>query len=705
MELNDKQLEAVQTDNQYNLLLAGAGSGKTKTLTSRIVHLIENCYTSPYNILAVTFTNKAANEMKERVNSRIKLRTNPLIKTFHGFGAFILRVDGFAVNRDKNFQIYDDKESDKVLNQVLKKFGIDKKQIYHVKNWISKYKQSLENYDKMKYKNLQYREIYSSYNKALEEANCFDFEDLILQPVNIFNKYPEIRQKYSERFTHILIDEYQDTNFSQYSLIKSLCSLKTNLMVVGDEDQSIYKFRGADISIILNFKNDFDGSAVIRLEQNYRSTGNILELANSVIQNNTNRLGKNLFTTFGDGEKAILFDAYDNEQETQKIIHFIKSLELEFSETAVLYRTNSQSRVFETLFTTFKIPYQIVGSTAFFDREEIKDIFGILKWILNPKDKLSFERFVNKPHRGIGAKALETFYQESLCYNQDLFKTLMGLDKISLTKKAKEGFLDLKNTFENIYTLLNEKTIPQLIDYFLTKLGLDEYYQEVDYQEQTDKIDNIKELVSTIKNIEKGEENLLNFLEEYSLSASTLREKNEKEEIENTNKVKLMTIHNAKGLEFDNVFICGAEDGIFPHSNSIYEDDGIEEERRLFYVAITRAKKRLFISFCKTRSLFYGDYEFQTPSRFLSELKNECLDLQSLSKEAAKKIGLFENNKKNKNNFKVGDKIKHKKYGGGKVLERAEKNGKTLIKIDFYDYGEMEFIAEYESKKMEKSDG
>ncbi|HOV12980.1 MAG TPA: 3'-5' exonuclease [Spirochaetota bacterium] len=702
MELNERQKEAVETPNQYNLLLAGAGSGKTKTLTSRIIHLIKNCGINPYNILAVTFTNKAANEMKERVNSQLNLRSSVVIKTFHSFGAYVLRVDGFAVNRDKNFQIYDDKDSDKILLEILKKFDMDKKQLYNVKNWISKYKQSLENYNKMKYKDEKYKSIYHSYNEALEKANCFDFEDLILQPVNIFCKYPEIRDKYRNRFTHILIDEYQDTNFSQYSLIKSLCDEKTNLMVVGDEDQSIYKFRGADIEIILNFQKDFDNSKIIRLEQNYRSTGNILNLANEVIQNNTNRIGKNLFTNDGDGEKVILFDAYNNEEEAQRVIKFIKDLDLAFGETVVLYRTNSQSRVFETLFTTFNIPYQVVGSMAFFDREEIKDIFSILKWILNPKDKLAFERFVNKPVRGIGNVALQKFFEESLKYNQDLFKTILNIENIDFTKKTKNGFLELKKVFENKETLIDEKTIVELIKYFLENLGLEEYYKTIDTKERSDKIDNIRELLTTIKSVEKGRENLLKFLEEYSLSASTL--KNEKDE-EDNNKVKLMTIHNAKGLEFENVFICGLEDGLFPHGNSIYEEDGIEEERRLFYVAITRAKKRLFISYCNIRNTFYGDYEYQTPSRFLRELKIEYLELQYLSNSGIKRIGLTLKKDKKTNNFDKGDKIKHKKYGNGKILEVISKGEKTLLKIDFYDHGEMEFISEYESKKMEKIDG
>ena len=406
----------------------------------------------------------------------------------------------------------------------------------------------------MDYQDPVYLKIYDEYNEALKEQNCFDFEDLIVEPVKILNNQKEIRERYQNRYTDILIDEYQDTNYSQYMLVKLLCGDETRLMVVGDEDQSIYKFRGADVGIILSFQNDFKDSRIVRLEQNYRSTGNILSLANNVIQNNTNRLGKNLFTKDGDGNKVVLFDNFDNEAEARRIIGFIKDQNLNYGETVILYRTNSQSRIFEVQFTAFDIPYQVVGSMAFFDREEIKDTFAILKWIVNPKDRLSFERFANKPTRGLGDKAMSLFYEESIKFGGDLFQTLLSADSIKLSKKAKEGLLFLKKIFQDKEEKVNKLTIVELIGYYLKELGLYDHYRIFDIKENSEKIDNIRELVTTVKSEDKGIDNLLKFLEEYSLSATTLKSQDEED---SKNRVKLMTVHNAKGLEFDNVFICG----------------------------------------------------------------------------------------------------------------------------------------------------
>ncbi|OHD05404.1 MAG: hypothetical protein A2086_13670 [Spirochaetes bacterium GWD1_27_9] len=698
--LNEKQKQAVLSESQFSLVLAGAGSGKTKTLTTRIIYLIEELYVNPRNILAVTFTNKAANEMKERVCSYSQKDLPLTVKTFHSFGAYILRLEASLAERNQYFQIYDDDDSKKLISEIIKKFDIAKSNLGTIKSWISKYKQCLEDYSKMEYKDQTYLEIYKRYNKALKDANCFDFEDLLLQPVKIFSNYEEVLKKYQRHYQYILIDEYQDTNLSQYQLIKYLVGQNNSLMVVGDEDQSIYRFRGADVSIILNFTEDFFGGEVIKLEENYRSTSNILNLANSVISNNKFRLGKELFTKGLDGDKIILFDCYDEEDEARKIISLILGEHLTYKDTAILYRINNQSRAFESILNKNKIPYTVVGSIAFYEREEIKDAISILKWLVNPQDKIAFERFVNKPVKGIGEKALVHFYEESQNFNNDLFVTMQNIDSVkNLTKKTKDGFIKIYEVFKDKESVIARKTVDELIDYYLDNLGLTEYFKTKDEKENTDKIANIKEFISSIKYKTSGLDTLLLFLEEFSLSASTLKDNGQ-----NTGTVKLMTVHNAKGLEFENIFVSGMESDIFPHRNSIHDEEGLEEERRLFYVAMTRAKRKLFISFCNNRNSF-GYMEQKDPSKFLYELKIDYLELKYLSKSAINTLG-FKGNKTlstnflKKINFQIGDFVRHKDYGTGKIINIKEKNGKNLVTVDFLDYSLMDFVLEF--TKLEK---
>jgi DNA helicase II / ATP-dependent DNA helicase PcrA len=692
--LNPEQLEAVKIKSQYSLLLAGAGSGKTKTLTTRIVYLINELKVNPRRILAVTFTNKAANEMKERAISYSEECRDVMIKTFHSFGAYVLRMEHSSAERNNNFQIYDDDDSRKLLLSILKKYGLAKAVLSSFKRWVSNYKQNLEDYSKMDIKDDGYLEMYNLYNKLLREANCFDFEDLILEPVKLFSRYPEILFKYNRRFQYILIDEYQDTNQVQYELIKLLCRDNANLMVVGDEDQSIYRFRGADVNIILNFPKDFDTARVIRLEENYRSTSNILNIANNVIKNNEKRLGKNLFTKGNEGEKVILFRAYNEFDEAEKITNIILDNDFAYNETTVLYRTNYQSRAFETVFSRNKIPYIVIGSVAFFEREEIKDSIAVMKWLVNPNDKIAFERFANKPARGLGDKTLQVFYEKALFFDNDLFKTLENVSSTkTFSKKINEGFDLLWNVFKDKTEVIEEKPVSELLIYYLDELGLLEYFQKEDEKENTEKIKNIREFATSIKDKGQGMDDLLTFLEDFTLTASSLND-----EKDDSKKVKLMTIHNAKGLEFENVFIAGVENGLFPHINSL-EDDDIEEERRLFYVAITRAKKNLFISFCEFRNVF-GQEDFRGASSFISEIPKEYVELKYFSQNDTDEFGFEEIKTDKKTDFEKGDVVKHKDYGKGKILSIRLVNKKHLATVDFWDYSCMELVLEY--SKLEK---
>jgi DNA helicase II / ATP-dependent DNA helicase PcrA len=696
--LNVKQFEAVTCSSRHVLVLAGAGSGKTKTLTSRILYLINELGVHPGKILAVTFTNKAANEMKERVAGFTGRKVDVMIKTFHSFGAYILRHESQSAGRKNNFQIYDDDDSRKVILAVLKKFGYARSMANNLKRWIALFKQNLEDMSKMEFREQAYLDMYNSYNSVLNESNCFDFEDLILQPVKMFSKFPELASRYSSRFKYVLIDEYQDTNRVQYDLVNLLCSSGNNLMVVGDEDQSIYGFRGADVNIILDFNNDYEQSRVIRLEENYRSTSNILNTANNVIRNNKVRLGKNLFTKGEEGDKVVLFRAYNEYDEAEKIINFIFEKDLDYGRTAILYRTNIQSRAFESIFNSNKIPYVIVGSIAFYDREEIKDCISILKWAANPNDRIAFERFINKPARGIGDKTLQEFYKKAADFDNNLFVTLEYFNASKpFSKKVNDSFSFIWDVFKDKDVLIAEKPVSDYLYEFLERLGLLKYFKEVDEKEHSDKINNIDEFLFSIEELDKGMEELLAFLEDFTLTASSV-----KQDDDDSEKIKLMTVHNAKGLEFDNVFIAGVESGLFPHASS-YEEDNIEEERRLFYVAITRARMRLFISYCEFRNI-YGYENNRGPSEFIYELDDAYLEYKNFTSDDLNQLGFYRETVKPAKVAKIiftkGDIVRHKDYGKGKILSIKEVNGKHLANIDFWDHSCMEVIVEY--TKLEK---
>ncbi len=674
-DLNEMQKKAVTSDSKYQLIIAGAGSGKTTVLTSKIIYLIDKKKVSPYNILAVTFTNKAASEMKERVIGFLGEHTAVMVKTFHSFGTYLLRQHFELTGRSKNFQIYDTDDSTKTVRNVLLELEIDKSKSKYYYSLIQEYKQNLEDNNLIEPLELDvFKEIYRRYNEALSNYNAFDFEDLILRPIQILKNNPNIRSDIQSRFKNILVDEYQDSNYTQFVLIKILSSGENSLTVVGDDDQSIYSFRGADVNNILEFEKEFHEAEVIKLELNYRCTPQILDLANRVIGYNTMRLGKSLYTINEDGNRPELFSSSDEEEEVKLIIEKIKQNIYPYGETAILYRTNNQSRIFEQIFNKNNIPYKVIGAIRFFEREEIKDVLAMLRWLINPSDMIAFERIISKPSRGIGEKGLLEIQETAKKNKCDLFKAL----KIKATKKqtpALKEFIECFNNLEHI----DEMPISELLRHLITQSGLLKYHKTRDEKDGTDKTGNIQELVSSVSNRPGGYDNIVSYLEEVTLSGAT-------DQLTENNCIKMLTIHNAKGLEFDVVFIAGMENGVFPNQTLVTTDEDLEEERRLFYVAITRARKHLYISYANNRNI-YGRRLFQTPSILLEPFYDSEIVLQ--------------NTQINDNRTcQLGAMVIHKDYGRGKIIDITVNNNNRILKVDFFDYGEFSFIEQYANLKL-----
>ncbi len=685
--LNKEQIDAVLTESKRVLILAGAGSGKTKTITSRIIHLLKNESVPPEKILALTFTNKAAGEMKSRIESITGEVPGLLIKTFHSFGAYFLRRTAEAVGRKQNFIIYDEDDSKKIIDKVLSGFQINKSDYNKYRKWVKNFKQKIEK-DVLE-DDTQFIEVYKSYNEQLKLNNAFDFEDLILQPVKILMEKGSIYTYYRKKLQYILVDEYQDTNYTQYSLLKELTDDNSNLMVVGDEDQSIYKFRGADVNIILNFPKDYANTHIIKLEKNYRSTSNILNLANTVISHNINRLGKNLYAENGEGENVKVLENEDDYSEAQAVAHIIRRDEMAYVDTAILVRTNNQTRVFEQVFMKSGIPFKIVAGVGFYDREEIKDCLSILRWLSNNSDSVAFERFANKPSRGIGKKSLDIFLSAvAHSFDGDIMKALCLIETISgITGKALAGFKELRNVLLEKDDIVSFKYLSDSLEWFLDALRISEYFKNIDDSDGSDRIGNIRELMMTLENVDPGVESITAYLEDNALVSQT-------DQLDNSDAIKILTVHNAKGLEFSNVFICGVERDIFPHCNSVIEDeDGIEEERRLFYVAITRAKHLLYIMYANSRSI-YGVRKSTGKSLFLTQIPSDLIELIKIKKNDSMD---FENCI-----FQVGEIVRSKDYGSGRVLSLRKSGKYDLALIDFFDYSQVEVIVQF--AKLEKID-
>ena len=687
-DLNKEQQKAVIACSGPLLVLAGAGSGKTKVLTTKIAYLIDSLGVKPYNILAITFTNKAAKEMSDRLYSMIgEVSRSAQVSTFHSFGLKILRENYQSLGYFNNFIIMDSEDTLSIIKKILKELNLDTK-IYNphaIRNKISGCKNELmEPIDYEKYAASDYEKIvlkvYEIYQRTLKQNNSIDFDDLLILPIKLFRTYPDILNKYQEKYKYILIDEYQDTNEAQYILTKLISKKYRNICVVGDVDQSIYGFRGANYRNILNFEKDYPDALTIKLEQNYRSTNNILEAANSVIKNNKERKSKNLWSKKGDGDKVVYFRAFNEKDEAFYVIREIKNLlskNVNPQDIAVLYRTNAQSRILEEELLKENLAYRVVGSFYFYSRKEIKDLIAYLRLIYNDKDNISLLRVINTPKRGIGNKTVSNLINIANIENKSIYEVISS---------GKE--LEFKKIIENLKEISNNVTLTELVDKILDVTGIKEEYKNEKTLEADIRLENLEEFKSITKSFE--EKNGLISLEDFLLEISLVSDVNEYKD--DKNRISLMTVHSVKGLEFDYVFVVGLEEGIFPHINSLMDNSEVEEERRLMYVAITRAREKLYLVNAKMRTLF-GKEQANPSSRFISEIDEKLLD-KKFKEEKQQKIEKEEFFRSEDVDYNVGDYVYHEVFGQGKVVEVT----KTLVSIAFkHPYGIRKLMKNHKS--------
>ena len=705
--LNDKQAEAVLHKKGPLLVLAGAGSGKTRVLTTSIANLIDNEGIDPRNILAITFTNKAANEMKDRVASLLNMDVSHLwIGTFHSICARILRMNIEKIGYSSNFTIYDTNDQRTLIKEIIKDLGYkDEISVRDAQNLISSLKnKSISPGEFLKidgyYRNKnECYEIYRLYEKRKFEYNSLDFDDLIEKALEIFRKDQQVLEYYQKKFEYVFVDEYQDTNTSQYELIKYFAGYHNNVIVVGDADQSIYSFRGADISNILNFEKDFKDARLIKLEQNYRSTSNILDTANSLIENNIKRKDKNLWTANGSGDEVLYKNNSVESEESKFVVDEIKSLinsGYSYGDIAILYRTNAQSRPFEEALMKNLIDYKVIGGLKFYDRKEIKDLISYLKIIVNPKDDVALKRIINEPKRGIGNKSVE---QLSIIASENDISMLNLITNPDYDHLLSDRLKKLAHKFYNPLKEIFEKalnyTITDLINEVLDKSGYLKVLESSYSVEDRARIDNINEFISAASEYEENnsEDTIYDYLENLSLISDL--EKTE----DKYDSIMLMTMHAAKGLEFPVVFVVGMDEGLFPGKRSI-DEGNVEEERRLFYVAITRAREKLYLTSSQVRRA-YGKPIYYKTSRFVDEIRTNITELENKSfytfnsksferasnedymREKTRQSVLNKKLKKNENSdeiYQVGDKISHSKWGEGMIVQIKEsKDGNELV--------------------------
>ncbi|MBN1915729.1 UvrD-helicase domain-containing protein [Candidatus Dojkabacteria bacterium] len=720
-DLNPQQREATGYFDGSLLILAGAGSGKTRVLTCRIANIIEKGLASPSQILAVTFTNKAAGEMKERIFKLLKeLPESPeksgsfsfyWIGTFHSICLKILKMDGHLIGLDPKFSIYDKADQLDTVKEAMDRLFISKKEFVPnaILASISSSKNELIGFEEYStvaqgYFQETVAKIYPEYQKTLKENNAVDFDDLIMKTVQLLQKEPEVLQKYQKLFKYVLVDEYQDTNHAQYKFILLLTRKYQNIAVVGDDDQSIYKFRGATIKNILNFEKDFPNTKVIKLEQNYRSTKKILEASYGVISQNKNRKEKKLWTENIEGEKIIIYKGLDEKAESEWVSDKIRELlnqEISAENIVVLYRTNAQSRVMEEALLKVGQPYRIIGNVRFYERKEIKDIIAYLRIIYNPQDDLSFKRIVNVPRRGVGPKAVKDLENEARLKQKGLFEHLLDFnpyeESTDLEKEFKKEDNNLPPALSNFRKLLvgffieSQKTnVVELIKFVLDKTGYLEWLDDGSSENEA-RIENIKELISVATKYQSlsPEQGLAAFMDEISLIEQESIDKDLEKE-----RVTLMTIHSAKGLEFDYVFIIGMEEGLFPHSRSYADPTEMEEERRLAYVGITRARRQLFLTHTETRT-YFGSRQNNLASRFLEDIPVEIVERESYEEVLNSGFSwneIPEDAPLPAIEVQPGDRVLHPTFGKGVVLSLDSE----IIKIDFAGtIGTKELAIEY----------
>ena len=732
--LNNEQREAVFCTEGPLLMLAGAGSGKTRSLTHRIAYLIEEKGVAPWNILAITFTNKAAQEMRERVDALVGYGSEDIwISTFHATCSRILRRHIDLLGYDRNFTIYDASDQKSLMKEVLKEMKIDTKQfpersvMSEISSAKNEYKSPLDyrNEYGSNFRNQRIADIYEHYQKRLKENNALDFDDLLVKMVDLFQTNPDVLEHYQDRFQYIMVDEYQDTNTVQVLLVSLLAKKYRNLCVVGDDDQSIYKFRGANIYNILNFEKVFPDAQVIRLEQNYRSTQNILNAANGVIANNKGRKEKKLWTENQKGE-LVHFKQYDTEYDEAdgvvSRINFLAMRGVQYKDMAILYRTNAQSRIFEEKLKQKNIPYAIVRGISFYDRKEIKDLMSYLKVVDSGMDDLSVKRIINVPKRGIGQTTINRLQEFAILNQMSFLDAVFNADEIPEVARALAKLHKFADMIEEFREYASEHEISELLEHIL---DVTQYRAELEAEgtdESISRLEDIEELFNDIAYYEEEEENpnLRDFLAEkdmYTLNAGidNLEDEN--------NKVLLMTLHNAKGLEFNNVFLGGMEEGVFPGFGAMMSGDEseIEEERRLCYVGITRAKERLFLSAAKRRML-RGQTQYNRRSRFIDEIPGQYLDteqrvseqrvVKNTERPAKYQYGAKAGKPYNLSDFKVkpvgeldyqvGDRVKHIKFGVGTVQEITKGGRDFEVAVEFDRVGRKKMFASFAKLKKVK---
>ena len=746
--MNDRQAEAVQTTEGPLLIMAGAGSGKTRVLTHRIAYLIDEKMVNPWNILAITFTNKAAREMKERAYQLNPATQDCLIATFHSMCVRILRRDADHIGYNRNFTIVDPGEQRTLMKRILKSLNLDPKKWNErtILGTISNAKNDL--IDEVAYAAQagdMYTQIvakcYEAYQKELRQSEAVDFDDLIMLTLRLFDQHPDVLTYYQQKFQYIHVDEYQDTNHAQYQLVKLLASRFKNICVVGDADQSIYGWRGADMQNILDFEKDYPDAKVVLLEENYRSTKTILQAANDVIKNNRNRRPKNLWTQNVDGEEIVYYRANDEQDEAVFVAKTIEELSrkagYKHRDFAVLYRTNAQSRTIEEALLKSNIPYTMVGGTKFYSRKEIRDVIAYLNLIANLSDNISFERIINEPKRGIGPGTVEKIRDFAQMQGSSLLDASANIMLSGIKGKAAQAIWDFANLILDLREKLDQLTITELVEEVLDKTGYMTTLTNQGNLESQARIENIQEFLSVTKNFdengesvedESGVETLSRFLNDLALIADT------DDGAQETSEVTLMTLHAAKGLEFPVVFLIGMEENVFPLSRAAEDPDELEEERRLAYVGITRAEKVLFLTNANSRLLF-GRTSYNRPTRFINEISSDLLTYQGLARPAntsfkasysngggttfGKGMSLSQALQERKRQaapstltssslpfgngnqagvkesvaWSIGDIAVHKKWGEGTVLEVSGSGNTQELKINFPEVGLKKLLA------------
>jgi len=706
--LNDAQREAVTAPRRPTLVLAGAGSGKTRVLVHRIAWLISVEGLSPQQLFAVTFTNKAASEMRQRIEELLGFPTRHFwIGTFHGLAHRLLRIHWRETGLSEGFQIMDSEDQLRMIRRMLKRLGLDENE------WAPREIQWFVNAqkdealrpeqvdDEGNSGRRQMIELYASYEKICVDSSVVDFGELLLRVLELLKAREDILGQYRARFQHLLVDEFQDTNAIQYEWLKLLAGNESTPFAVGDDDQSIYRWRGARIENLHRFQKDFAGTHVVRLEQNYRSTANILNAANAIITNNSSRLGKNLWTEGGAGDPIMLYAAFNERDEAEFVVNRITDYIEQGhrrSEVAVLYRSNAQSRVFEETLLAAGIPYRVYGGLRFFERAEIKNALAYLRLIANRDDEPSFERVVNSPPRGIGARTMEAVRAQAVREGSSLWRAAGSIISADgLPKRSKRALLAFLKLIDELDASTREMTLHDQVSHVIQDSGLVAHHGRDGQLNGDARVENLEELVSAARGLIRDDDSELSPLAEF-LSYAVL-ESGEVQAEAHEDGVQLMTLHSAKGLEFSMVFLCGLEDGLFPHQRSVTDAEGLEEERRLCYVGLTRARKRLFLTYAEQRRL-HGMDNFGIPSRFINEIPQELLEevrpALSVSRPVYRSENLFEDSA----GVRLGQRVRHGKFGDGVVLNCEGTGSHARVQVNFERAGTKWLVVAYANLEL-----